>query len=279
MQRRGGFTLIEMMVAVTVTWIVSAGIYNLLLGTQRLSQEQGHRVLLQSSVRAGSLVVMNELSELGTLAGGTLDQNDVQSMNVNSITYRATRGIGFLCHAPGPTVLRLARNSFSGHRDPQPGRDEAYLYRPGNSAGPVEDSWLRVRISTVATGPSCPGGHGPGITMNLSASLTELPEPGTPVRLSEVMELRLYQADGEWWLGARSVSSGESIQPLVGPLAPGGFRLEYMDVHGNGTIDSRAVRRIRFTLRGVASIRNAGQTSRVEEELVSEVALRNSGGS
>jgi hypothetical protein len=36
-------------------------------------------------------------------------------------------------------------------------------------------------------------------------------------------------------LGARSVNTGEAIQPLVGPLAPQGFELEYLHYLGGPT--------------------------------------------
>jgi prepilin-type N-terminal cleavage/methylation domain-containing protein len=270
-----GFTLVEIMVALTVTLIVTGAMYSLLLNTQRLTRAQDTRVALQSSVRAGVLIVANELSEVSAVSGGSTSQNDIFALGAHALTYRATRGIGFTCHTAAPAVIRLARNSFSGHRDPQPGRDEALVFVPGDSAAGSEDTWVAVKIAGVATTSTCPGGS-PGITLTLAASPSPLPlEEGTPVRLAEPMELRLYEADKIWWLGARSVSTGEVIQPLVGPLAREGFRLEYLDRLGAPTIDLTAVRSIRVTIRAVEASAEATRPL-IEEELTTHVALRNS---
>ena len=272
---RRGFTLVEIMVALAVTLIVTGAMYNLLLNTQRLTRTQSARVALQSSVRAGALIVANELGELNAMTGGSTSQNDVLAFGAHAVTYRAMRGIGFICQSAGPGVIRLARSSFSGHRDPQPGRDEALVFVPGDSATSSEDAWVAVKIAVVATTLACPGGGGPGITLTLSASPSPLLlEEGTPVRLVEPMELRLYESGETWWLGARSVNTGEAIQPLVGPLAPQGFGLEYLDHWGGATTDRTSIRSIRVTIRAIEAAADATRLP-LEEELTTQVALRN----
>jgi hypothetical protein len=94
---------------------------------------------------------------------------------------------------------------------------------------------------------------------------------GTPVRFYEIMQLKLYRSEGNSWLGARSVSAGEAIQPILGPLTDGdGFRLEYLDALGTTTHDVNSVQSIRITLRGISE----GPVL-VEEELTTLVSLRN----
>ncbi|MBA3443948.1 MAG: hypothetical protein H0T58_03715 [Gemmatimonadales bacterium] len=272
---RRGFTLAEIMLGLVVTLVVTGSIYNLLLATQRVTRAQAQRVMLQSSLRAGSLIVLNELAELSTATGGTPDQNDVLTMGSSAITYRAMRGMGIICHLPGATVIRLARSTFTGHRDPQAGRDRAFVFVPGNAE--TADSWVPRDIVTVATAAPCPGGQGPGITLTLSSSPSlEALEVGTPVRITELMEFRLYRADGRSWLGARSVSAGELIQPLLGPLTDvSGFELEYLDATGSPTADRSDVKSIQVRLRGM--VESAGDNAAPpEEELVTRVALRNS---
>jgi prepilin-type N-terminal cleavage/methylation domain-containing protein len=274
-EERRGFTLVELMAALAVTLIVSGASYTLLLNTQRLTSAQASRVALQSTVRAGALIVANELSELNTVTGGSTAQNDVLALGAHAVTYRAMRGIGFVCQAVGPAVIRLARSSFSGHRDPQAGRDGALVFVPGDSAAGSEDAWVAVEIAAVATTSACSGG-GPGITLTLSASPSaELLEPGTPVRLIEPMEMRLYQADEKWWLGARSLNTGEAIQPMAGPLAPGGFQLQYLDRHGGPTVDRTGIRSIQVTVRASEASED-GIHAPLEEELVTHITLRNS---
>jgi hypothetical protein len=184
--------------------------------------------------------------------------------------YRAMRGIGFICQASSAGTIRIDRARFTGHRDPQPGRDMAYVFIPGDPGKALPDSWLGLAITGVANAV-CPGTPGPGFTLTVPDAGAETGvELGTPVRITEVMELRLYQSDGKSWLGARSVSAGEPIQPVVGPLDDaGGFRLEYLSGAGIPTIDRSSIKSVKVTLRG----RMEGH---LEEELVTRVTLRNS---
>jgi len=276
--RHGGFTLAEVMLSVFMTAVTLGAIYNLLITTQRLTRLQGERMSLQASVRAGSIVLREELSGLSTVEGGTADQNDVIAFGPTGVTYRAMRGIGFICHAPNATAIHIAQGTFSGHRDPQAGRDEAYVFVPGNPEAETKDSWVPARILNVATAALCPGGLGAGIALAVSAgSSLGLPEPGTPVRITELMELKLYQSGGQSWLGARSVSAGEAIQPLVGPLTDGdGFQLEYLDGTGAPTADRTRIRSIRGKLRGTTYALGTGSSNPVQEQLVTQVTLRNS---
>lgn len=276
---RRGFTLVEAVLALVVTLLVSGAIYSLLLATQRVTRAQTDRIALQSALRAGSLIVLNELSELSSAVGGTPEQNDVLTMAPSAITYRAMRGTGFVCQVVGPTTIRLAQATFSGHRVPQAGRDEAYVFVPGPPDSGVKDTWAAARVVSVTTALPCPAGGGPGITLTLSASPSAgVVEPGTPVRITELMELRLYRADEAAWLGARAVSTGEAIQPLVGPLADaGGFALEYLDSGNLPTADRGSITTIRVTLR--ALLESQPGRAPAAEELVTRVPLRNAAAS
>ena len=277
---RDGFTLPELMVATVLMLIVGGAAYQLLATTQRLARAQVEQVNLQSNVRSGALVVANELRELSTAEGGGPDQNDILGIAPSGITYRAMRGIGFICQNPSMTQVRIARPDFSGYRDPQPTRDSAYLFVEGAAGTGVDDAWVPLAITRVSTAGACPGATGPGITLTVpgAAFLPGL-EVGTPVRIYEVMELRLYQSEGHSWLGARSVSGGEALQPVVGPLADdNGFRLDYLDGRGAPTADPSAIKNIQFTVRGVSAevVRSGGgEPPRPEDSLTAQVALRN----
>ena len=274
---RRAFTLAEVMISLALTLVVAGALYGLLVSTQRITLSQVQRVGLQSSVRAGSLIVLNELRELSAVPGGTGEQNDILVAGSTALVYRAMRGIGFVCGTPSVTAIRIARSTFTGHRDPQAGRDDALIFIDDSAASGAEASWLGRKIVSVATGAPCPGALGPGITLTVpaSASVAGL-EAGTPVRIAEVMELRLYESEGRAWLGARSVSSGEAIQPLVGPVTNGsGFRLDYLDATGTPTADRTSIQSIRIALRGTTEGGGAGNGNPVEEELITQVVLRN----
>jgi prepilin-type N-terminal cleavage/methylation domain-containing protein len=281
MANRRGFTLIEIMISLSVMLIVMGAVYRLMIATQRASRGQAERVNVQSNVRMGSLVVLNDLRELNTLTGGVDAQNDILAMAASEITYRGMRGMGFICQAPTATAIRLSRSSFSGYRDPQPVRDSLFVFVDGDADTDADDAWLRVAITAVSTGTACPGAIGAGITLTTpnTPGLVGIPV-GTPVRTYEVMELKLHQADGKSWLGARSVSAGEAIQPVLGPLNDGnGFLLTYADAAGVTTANRTAVKSIRVSIRGISdgtiNVGGEGSQAHVQEELVSTVALRN----
>jgi prepilin-type N-terminal cleavage/methylation domain-containing protein len=273
---RSGFTLAEVMIAVGLTAVVAGTLYRLLMTTQRTTRAQAQRVELQSNLRAGSLIVLSELRELSAAPGGSGARNDILVAGSTALVYRAMRGIGFVCGTPSATSIRITRGSFTGPRDPQADGDEALVFIEDSAAAGAEDIWLGMRIVSVATGASCPGALGPGITLTVPASpVVAGLEAGTPVRITEAMELRLYESEGRSWLGARSVSSGETIQPLVGPLTPGsGFRLEYLDAAGRPTTDRTSIKSIRVALQGTTQGGGTGDGP-VEEELLAQVVLRN----
>jgi prepilin-type N-terminal cleavage/methylation domain-containing protein len=261
-----GYTLVEIMLALVIMLVVAGALHNLLLSTQRLSRKQASQAELQANMRAGSIAVANELRELGTTPGGTGAQNDILRIAPAAVTYRAMRGMGFLCQTPTATELRIARQGFTGHRDPQPRRDTAYVF--------VAREWLPLAVTGVSTGSACPGTQGGGISLAIpnTPAVTEL-ETGTPVRITELMELRLYRSEGKSWLGARSVSAGEPIQPVIGPLADGnGFSLEYLNGAGAPTTDLTDIHSIRITLR--ATVEGPAMGS-LEEQLSTAVTLRN----
>ena len=88
-----GFTLIEMLIALVLLAIVAEVLLRLLTASQRVSRAQSRQVALQSSVRAGALLVPSELRELSV--GGS--NPDLLVLGRDSITYRAMRGLGYTC--------------------------------------------------------------------------------------------------------------------------------------------------------------------------------------
>jgi len=275
---RRGFTLVEIMLAMVIMLVVSAALYQLLVATQRVAGAQAERLGLQANVRGAALVVRSELAELGTSGEGATD-SDIISIAPSAISYRASRGFGYACQAVSGSQIRIGRNHFTGHRDPQAGRDSVWVYVEG-SAAQADSGWIPLGIASISTAAPCTGSAEPGITITTSTPSPSGAFPaGTPVRIYERVELALYQSEGLSWLGMKSVSAGEVIQPLFGPLAGrDGFHLLYFDEAGLPTALSASVRSIAFTLRGVGqqppSMTPNGRQPETEE-LTTQVALRN----
>ncbi len=280
MSNRRGFTLVEILIAMIIMLMVTGSVYKLLISTQRLSRAQAERVNLQSNVRTASLVVPSELREMTTVVGGSIAQNDILEKDPDRIVYRAMRSVGFVCSTPTTSQIRIARSTYSGYRDPVGDRDSLYVFI--ENAKPSLDRWLPLRISNVTTSSACAAG-GNAITLTIDpvhADLLLVPI-GAPVRIYEVMELKVHSSDGQFWLGARSVSGLAAIQPVLGPLANAeGLLFEYLDANSASTADKKAVKSIRVTVRGVSdrAINSGGvggALGLVQEQLVTEVALRN----
>jgi hypothetical protein len=230
------------------------------------------------------MLVPAELRELNTVVGGTVAQNDVLSIAADAITYRAMRGLGTVCQVPGTqTQIRLLRSTYSGSRDPA-ATDSIYIFIENDPDRETDDAWIPVQLTNVTSGAAvCPGavGNVAGITLTTQANAAIVGlAVGTPVRIYEVMELLLHNADGRSWLGARSVSAGQAAQPVLGPLVDGnGFALEYLDGTGNPTGNLTAIKSIRVTVRGLTDevVRSSGTSvGHPQEVLVSQVLLRNS---
>jgi prepilin-type N-terminal cleavage/methylation domain-containing protein len=280
MRQRRGFTLIELLVALVIMGIVTGAIYKLLNTSQRISLAQAEQVSLQSNVRTGSLVVPNELRELNTVELGSNQQNDITVAAADRIEYRAMRGLGFACvaAAAGATQLRIAQSSWTGLREPNAASDDLYLFVDGDENDEKDDVWQQVAVTGVVVSANTCGGA-PGFVLTVAA-LPAVPV-NTPVRFFEVMELKRHQdADGQWWLGARSVSAGEAIQPVLGPLTSNGFQLAYLNSAGVATGDVRAIKTISVTVRGLTDdavrANGSGALGHPQEELRTQVLLRNS---
>ena len=203
--------------------------------------------------------------ELSALEGGTGAQNDILSIGPSAITYRAMRGIGFICSPSSTDQLRIHRTGFSGFRDPQAGRDSVLVFAGDSSPLPA---WIALPIARVSTTIACPGNF-PGVTLTVGPSAFLVGRPaGTPVRIYEHMELRMYASEGKFWLGTRSLGTGEVIQPLFGPLSDeDGFRLAYLDRIAKPTARPSAIRSIEISVHGMGD--------GVDALFSTEVALRN----
>ncbi|HYF40129.1 MAG TPA: prepilin-type N-terminal cleavage/methylation domain-containing protein [Gemmatimonadales bacterium] len=248
---RQGFTLAEIMVSTAIMLIVAGAVYQSLFLTGRLSRAQVQQVDVQSSVRSAALILGHEFRSLGAGVGSSGSESDLLSLGPSALVYRAERGFGLLCLPAGAGRITLGRASFAGHRDPQPGRDSVSLFVEGDPASANDDNWLALGISGVGA-RSCANGESPGIDLSVGPSpvLEGLP-PGTPARIHETVELRLYRSENRSWLGMRSVSAQENIQPLAGPLRDAdGLRLEYLSGAGLPTGIAAEVRSIRLSLQG-----------------------------
>ncbi|HEY4649515.1 MAG TPA: hypothetical protein VIG95_10405, partial [Gemmatimonadales bacterium] len=139
---------------------------------------------------------------------------------------------------------------------------------------PADSGWIASGISAVTGSNTCGAGE-PAIVLTLPAPIGSIPG-GTPVRIYEPMQLAAYQSEGQWWLGMRSLSSGEAIQPIFGPLAGSeGFRLGYYDASQAATVIPGLVKSISMTIRVSGTSADDSLTGPLTEAVTTQITLKN----
>ncbi len=234
---RRGVALAELLVAAVLTAALVTSALDALAFLQKSVTRQASRTTSAQNLRAAAQLFWSELRHLSPPGG------DLMGMSPNSIVYRAVRGTGIGC-AISLDGLHLLAGSFRALRVPAAGRDSLLIVRPG-VAPPLS--------AAVAGDPRpgvCPDGR-PAVVVPYIAvpdSLSAISWPAL-VRLTEVMELRSYQSGAEWWLGLRSLGAAETVQPVLGPLAPGGLVFRVLDSMGNDAGVLPDVRQLEILLR------------------------------
>jgi prepilin-type N-terminal cleavage/methylation domain-containing protein len=303
MTTRRGFTMIELMMGLVLTLLVSAVTYQLLANNQRVSRGQTAHVSLQDNVRAGALIVTNELREVGyddisaaatakmTYAPLNLNRTDLVAIGAGGVSYFTMRGLAFTCSvvngAPSKVIVRLS--TYSVLRTPV-ATDSLFLYVENDNQTAGDDAWVHLGITGPPANQNCPDGTaGRAFTVGFPAGLTAagvMPNVvlGGPVRLAEVMRLEYYANGGKSWLGMKSMSAGGALDPVIGPLADStagqrGLTFRYLDKANAVTTVINNVRSVEVTLKGVTDERVRGSAAKSGAidtmSLVTTVALRN----
>jgi prepilin-type N-terminal cleavage/methylation domain-containing protein len=292
-----GFTLVELMVALGLGLIVAGLVHRQLLLGRRHARAQLERLAMQDNVRVAALTLAAELGPLGydeisPAASAALGvpaelRPDLRSLQPGAVVYLAARGEGYVCGtAAGPVVL-LSEATWSSLRVPRD-TDSLLVFVDSDSATAADDAWIHLGVISVS-GASCPGGEPAlairvGIPAPLPPTVLDRVTGGSPVRLAEVMQARYYASGGKSWLGLRSVSTGEAITPLAGPLADStagmrGLTVRYLNGVDAPTSDPASVRAIEIALVGVTDGpihgRDLLRPSVDSFALTTRVALRN----
>lgn len=284
MTNRRGFTLVEMLIALVLVGIVGAALYQLLVNNQRLYQEQTQRVQVNESARAAISLLPGEVRELNPADPA---ESDVVAMSATSLTYKAMRGLYFLCLPPntGASQVTLDNTLVYGIRRLDPGQDSVLIFAENDATTRLDDGWLHANVTAATTGTACPGGK-PSLQLQLASisggSLSGV-LTGTPLRNYEVAEVLTY-ADGygDQWLGGRIFRKGSQTwsdtQPIVGPLSTSGMQLVYYDAAGAVTGAPSAVARIEIAVQSRASratVRRVSGPDYLLQDLMTHVTVRN----
>ncbi|HEU4649559.1 MAG TPA: prepilin-type N-terminal cleavage/methylation domain-containing protein [Gemmatimonadales bacterium] len=312
---RRGFTLVELLIVMSLLGVVGLAAVSMLRGTQRMTSNQAERSGVQQNTRAAALLIPAELREIDPT--DPLDLPSFTTSTDTDIQYRAMRGMGVACQVNWGVISSGGAGTITLYDNPQMGlysvlrtpaaRDTLFIYSEGadvNSS--ADDSWVPLAITGVANA-TCPAASLPagatnaakrisvtlptigGLFPDLASLQTALngvglAVPGAPVRFYELYELGLYQQGADWWLGARSRSSAAAVpafQPVLGPLlATNGLQFTFLQRDGTTLATVRSqIRAIRITVRGRSTnkVYNGltGAPQEVQDSITTVVTFRN----
>lgn len=286
---RRGFTIIELLMAMVLMGVVSTAIYTLLINNQRLYTQQSQNILVNDNIRSAMAIVTSELRELDAKdpAG-----SDIVVMAENAILYRAMRGTRWVCGvgtAPVITGYLPLDTTLLGLRSVDATYDSLLIFADSSPMLTRDDHWFHADVvSTPAAANDC-GGASRRVNYALNVGgrngLVAADDVlvGSPVRIFEIVRLMRYaDVTGANWLGMqrRIKNAGyTALQPVLGPLEPGGLSFAYFDANGAPTTDQKQVARIQITVIARSSDKvvklQSGGMGYLVDTLVTQVALRN----
>jgi len=272
--RRGGFTLVELLIGVVVAAVVLTGVYQVQIVQTKMYGKQREVMDVHGSLRSAAALLAWEVRQASAADG------DIYTLGANSIVLRSVQGVGTVCvrHGTLPRLGILGTPAAMAATS-----DDSVLVYSATSS-----TWRIMRVTTVATAASlgvgtCAWGSTVpdiGVALSVAApSDTAGIEAGAPIRAFRRVEYGIYQDafDGRWWLG-RKVGAAASYEKLTGPLlqqSSGGLVITYHDVTGAVTADPTLVATINLTLRAESYAQPAGQNAYEVDSLTTRVALRN----
>ena len=279
MLSRRGVTLTELLAALALGGIVATAIGRVLIHTHRLAQRLAQRIELNQNLRSAVAILPVEFRQLDASdpAG-----SDIVQLTDSSLTYKATRGFYTTClrGSGGRVFLDTAA---MGSRLLDTEYDSLLVFSERQSLFTSDDRWVHADLTAATPGRNCPGGW-PSLDLSISpgvASPDSVPA-GSPVRSFEVVQVRRYvDAAGVTWVGARrysKVAGWSALQPVAGPLRPGGLRFTYFTPEGAPTRDPARVVRIGILVAGRTSLPvwlGSGKPLYLADSLATQVALRN----
>jgi hypothetical protein len=227
-----GVTLVELLVALVLFGATGTLLLRASLGLTHALRAVQARASAQATLDQGSSWLAAELGELGP--------GDLRELSADGLRYRRHHFAGTACAVSATeAAVRLQRGALG--RAPQAGRDSLLLL--------VDTLWTVFPVLAVGAA-SCDGESAVRIGTSVDTLTLEQLRgvPQVPARLFEAMQARFYSSGGAWWLGGRSESAGEGLQPLAGPFRATGASWTGRDSLGTPTADPSRVHSLHVEL-------------------------------
>lgn len=235
MNRRAGFTLVELLVAIVLLVIVGGAIHDGLRRQQQVFRSIAAMIAARGDVRDAVEVLAADLadaSQLDTLPVAADSAVEFFSSVASSVSCDSAPAYT-LRLPPEKLASRIVLTSILAAPD---SGDLLLVYNDDPAAiadGPRWDRHTIASVSTQSASVACPAATGltaagdalaPAHVVNLRNPASPAIRRGAPVRILRRTRYSLYRSGSLWYLGQRRCNaSGPStcgvIQPLSGPYA------------------------------------------------------------
>jgi len=216
--RSAGFTLIEVMVALVISAILSGVIFQLVRGQGRFVSVQNAREEVQQNARGALEIISSELR--------TIHPSGLASAGKSAVTFRLPRAWGISCGGGSATQLTAvfpaalpdgmtALAGISGIMGDETA-NAALVYTPAPGSGTVQTVTGRAEIDLSLAANACSALRPVGATTEVLAlqfTGTNLPvvPRGNRLYLFQTVTYDVDQSGGQYWIYRND-------QPLAGPL-------------------------------------------------------------
>ena len=244
--RSRGFTLIEMMIVVSLLGIIGTMLTTILVRQQRFHRAVASLSDSRARMRDIATILPTDMRGMST-AGG-----DVLALSDTSIQFRAFVGTSIVCAKVTTTELGLPPKVLASGSvltawiaPPRP-NDIAYLYSDGSGRGNADDSWIPLKITdTTSSAASADASWCPTSTLftaagdatsrryklTFAAAMDTSIHVGAAVRFAREVRYSIYQAsDDNWYVGYQTCTPNATYgqlgscgtrEVLAGPVQPG----------------------------------------------------------
>lgn len=278
---RGGYTIVELLIGLVMAGILTLGVLQVFISTQRFNDALAQRVDVQQNLRTGMAVLSSEIRGLNAVDG------DLKAMSATSLTIRGQRLLGIVCAAPvmgaalTARIFTVRRPIYSGVRD-FAALDSIFVWNEGDSGNRADDGWIRGRVTAVLNQNCTDGTPGQRVTADFAAVAAPMVNVvggvplGAPVLGFFTYTYGVGQTAGRWYI---NLTDSTGTNPIVGPLTGNtGVTFSYFNAAGAVTAVPAQVAQIGITLRE-QSVRQTHQAGgsvgfRVDS-MTTRVTLRN----
>jgi prepilin-type N-terminal cleavage/methylation domain-containing protein len=285
--RRRGFTLVEILIAMLLTTIVTGAVYRTIVESRRLQRTLYSRMDTAQSARTTALFLGTALRELDAFQGDLVARTDT------SVRYRAARWTGLTCTnataSGGDLVIGIRNTQLWGAQLPTAGQDSIFLYLEVDPNTRNDDRWVIGVVSAVGTGTCADAAAATTVTFSIRAAdggntaVTAANgfRRGGPMRGFQHEEVTMVPNGGLTWVGRRTMASNgtwTTFEPVVGPImAATGLNFALFDSLNTATTTVTNAASLQLTVRALSreiGWRN-GINARHVDSIVTRIALRN----